>query len=118
MKGVLYYELLKLGETISAERYSNQLLFARENRGKTTVYWPRNVTGHTVAWQWRPHVALSTKQSSTWAEKSPFAAAYIHLILLLQITICLGLYSTHFLASVLQTSIISKIASTILSSLS
>jgi len=48
-KGVLYYELLKLGEIINAERYSNQLLYLRENRGETTVYWPRNATGHIVA---------------------------------------------------------------------
>jgi len=46
---MLYYELLKLDETINAERYSNQLLHLRENRGETTVYWSRNATGHIVA---------------------------------------------------------------------
>jgi len=62
----------------------------------------------------RVHMSLcrQNKQSSTLAGKF-FHMRHIHLIVLFQITICLDLYSTHFLTNALQTSVISKIASTI-----
>jgi len=39
-KGVLYYELLHPGETITADRYQQQLINFSDAR-KEAIYWPR-----------------------------------------------------------------------------
>jgi len=91
-------------------------LFTRENQGETTVYWSKNATGHTVAWQCASTCHFDKTNYLRPGLRSSSTCGIF--ILLLQITICLGPYSIHFLASVLQTSMISKIASTTSSSLS
>lgn len=62
MKGVLYYEMLKPGETVTAERYSNQLIQLKEKieelRPQKGHSAKKIILLHDNA---RPHVAKATK---------------------------------------------------------